>query len=299
VKEGARGPYLLADIKGQLANDQVAIVNAQNALDLSKLTLSQLLNIPYNKSLRLERDDTMIPAEIYHGNPEEIYAIAQKNLPIVKASELRIKSAEKGVKVEQSQFFPQIGLYGNLFSSFSSAAVINNPTGVTDVITENYVVVDNIRKQVISPQTNYTTENINFRNQMSNNVGSSFGIQAAIPLFNNFRTKYRIDQARVNVKIAETEKQNIELQLKQNIEQAHANMTASYNRYKAYLEQFTNYQESFRANEIRFNAGAINSVEYLTAKNNFDRATINLGQVRYEYLFRTKILDYYQGRLSL
>ena len=299
VKEGARGPYLLADLKGQLANDQVAIVNAQNALDLSKLTLSQLLNIPYNKSLQLERDDTMIPAEIYHGNPEEIYAIAQKNLPIVKASELRIKSAEKGVKVEQSQFFPQIGLYGNLFSSFSSAAVINNPTGVTDVITENYVVVDNIRKPVISPQTNYTTENINFRNQMSNNVGSSFGVQAAIPLFNNFRTKYRIDQARVNVKIAETEKQNIELQLKQNIEQAHANMTASYNRYKAYLEQFNNYQESFRANEIRFNTGVINSVEYLTAKNNFDRATINLGQVRYEYLFRTKILDYYQGRLSL
>jgi outer membrane protein len=299
VKEGARGPYLLADLKGQLANEQVAIINAQNSLDLAKLTLSQLLNIPYNKSLQLERDDTMIPVEIYHGNPEEIYAIAQKNLPVVKASELRIKSAEKGVKVEQSQFFPQIGLYGNLFSSFSSAAVINNPTGVTDVITENFVLVDNVRKPVISPKTNYTTENINYRTQMSNNVGSSFGIQAAIPLFNNFRTKYRIDQARVNVKIAETEKQNIELQLKQNIEQAHANMTASYNRYKAYLDQYNNYQESFRANEIRFNAGAINSVEYLTAKNNFDRATISLGQVRYEYLFRTKILDYYQGRLTL
>ncbi len=134
---------------------------------------------------------------------------------------------------------------------------------------------------------------------MRNNIGSSFGISAAIPLFNNLRTKYRIDQARVNVKTAETDKQVIELQLKQNIEQAHANMIASFNRYKAYLEQYNNYQESFRANEIRFNTGTINSVEYLTAKNNFDRATINLGQVRYEYLFRTKILDYYQGRLTL
>jgi outer membrane protein len=103
---------------------------------------------------------------------------------------------------------------------------------------------------------------------MSNNVGSNFGVQAAIPLFNNLRTKYRIDQARVNVKIAEADKQNIELQLRQNVEQAYANMTASFNRYKAYLEQFTNYQESFRANEIRFNTGAINSVDYLTAKNN-------------------------------
>lgn len=299
VKEGAVGLYLLADLKGQLANDQVAIVNAQNSLDLSRLTLCQLLNIPYNKSLQLERDDTMIPAEMYQGNPEEIYAIAQKNLAIMKATELRIKSAEKAVKVEQSQFFPQVALYGNLFSNYSSAAVINNPTGVTDVTTSNYVLVNNIKNPVISPQTNYTTEEINYFTQMGNNVGSSFGISAAIPLFNNLRTKYRIDQARVNVKTAETDKQVIELQLKQNIEQAHANMIASFNRYKAYLEQYNSYQESFRANEIRFNTGTINSVEYLTAKNNFDRATINLGQVRYEYLFRTKILDYYQGRLTL
>jgi outer membrane protein len=299
VKEGAVGLYLLADLKGQLANDQVSIVNAQNSLDLSRLTLSQLLNIPYNKSLQLERDDTMIPAEMYQGNPDEIYAIAQKNLAIMKATELRVKSAEKAVKVEQSQFFPQVALYGNLFSNYSSAAVINNPAGVTDVTTSNYVLVNNIKNPVISPQTNYTTEEIKYFTQMGNNVGSSFGVSAAIPLFNNLRTKYRIDQARVNVKTAETDKQVIELQLKQNIEQAHANMIASFNRYKAYQEQYDSYQESFRANEIRFNTGAINSVEYLTAKNNFDRATINLGQVRYEYLFRTKILDYYQGRLTL
>lgn len=299
VKEGARGPYLLADLKGQLANDQIAIINAQNSLDIAKLTLCQLLNIPYNKDLQLERDDTLIPAEIYQGNPEEIFATAKKNLAIVKASDLRVKSAEKAVSVEKSQFFPQIGLYGNLFSNYSSAAVINNPTSVTDVTTENYVLVNSIKNPVISPQTNYASEKIKYGTQMSNNVGSSFGIQAAIPLFNNLRTKYRTDQARINVKVAETEKQNIELQLRQNIEQAHANMTASYNRYKAYLEQYNNYQESFRANEIRFNTGAINSVDYLTAKNNLDRATINLAQVRYEYLFRTKILDYYQGRLTL
>lgn len=299
VKEGARGPYLLADLKGQLANDQIAIINAQNSLDLAKLSLSQLLNIPYNKDLQLERDNTMIPAEMYPGNPEEIFATAKKNLAIVKASELRVQSAEKAVTVEKSQFYPQIALYGNLFSNYSSAAVINNPTSVTDVTTENYVLINSIKNPVISPQTSYASEKIKYGTQMSNNVGSNFGVQAAIPLFNNLRTKYRIDQARVNVKIAEADKQNIELQLRQNVEQAYANMTASFNRYKAYLEQFTNYQESFRANEIRFNTGAINSVDYLTAKNNLDRATINLAQVRYEYLFRIKILDYYQGRLTL
>ena len=299
VKEGAVGAYLLADMKGQLANDQVAIVNASNSLELSKLNLCQLLNIPFNKALQLERNDVPMPAGIYPGNEAEIIQTALNNLALIKASDLRIKSAEKGIKVEQASYYPLIGLYGNLFSNYSSAATLNTPTTIVDQPTSDYVLVNNIKNPVISPVQNYTSENIKYGNQMKNNIGSSFGVAAQIPLFNNFRTRFRVAQAKVNLKTAEVERENTELQLKQNIEQAYANMTASFNRYKAYLDQHTNYQESFRANEIRFNAGTINSVEYLTAKNNLDRATINLTQVRYEYIFRTKILDYYQGKLVL
>jgi outer membrane protein len=133
---------------------------------------------------------------------------------------------------------------------------------------------------------------------MKNNIGSSFGVGATIPLFNNLRTKYRVEQARVVAKNAELEKQQIDLNLKQQVDQAYANMVASYNRYAAFQEQYNEYQESFRANEIRFNTGAINSFEYLSAKNNLDRARLSLTQVRYEYIFRTKILDYFQGVLS-
>ena len=299
VKEGAVGGYLLTDMKGQLSNDQVGIVNAANSLDISKLNLCQLLNIPFNKELQLERNDVPMPEGIYPGNEQEIIKTALNTLPIIKASDLRIKSAEKGIKVEQSAFYPQVGLYGNLFSSFSSAFTLNIPTTIVNQTTSNFVEVNNIKFPVIAPVQNYTYENIKYFTQMKNNVGSSFGVAAQIPLFNNFRTKYRVEQAKVNLKTAEVERENTELLLRQNIEQAYVNMTASFNRYKAYLDQFTNYQESFRANEIRFNAGTINSVEYLTAKNNLDRATINLTQVRYEYIFRTKILDYYQGKLVL
>jgi outer membrane protein len=299
VKEGAVGMYLLADMKGQLSNDNVGIVNAANSLELSKLNLCQLLNIPFNKELQLERNDVPMPAGMYQGSQEEIIKTALNNLALIKASDLRIQSAEKAIKVEQSSYYPQVGLYGNLFSNYSSAATLNTPTTVVDQVTNDYVVVNNIKNPVITPVQNYSSENIKYGNQMKNNVGSSFGIAAQIPLFNNFRTKNRVALAKVNLKSAEVDRENTELQLRQNIEQAYANMTASFNRYKAHLDQYTNYQESFRAYEIRFNAGTINSVEYLTAKNNFDRATINLTQVRYEYIFRTKILDYYQGKLVL
>jgi outer membrane protein len=299
VKEGAVGGYLLSDMKGQFSNDQIGIVNAANSLELSKLSLCQLLNIPFNKELQLERNDVPMPEGIYPGNEQEIIKTALNTLPIIKASDLRIKSAEKNVKVEQAAFYPLVGLYGNLFSSFSSAFTLNIPTTVVNQTTNDFVQVNNTKFPVISPVQNYTSENIKYGTQMKNNVGSSFGIAAQIPLFNNFRTRFRVEQARVNLKTAEVERENTELQLRQNIEQAYANMTAAFNRYKAYLDQYSNFKESFRAYEIRFNAGTINSVEYLTAKNNFDRAIISFTQVRYEYIFRTKILDYYQGKLVL
>jgi outer membrane protein len=73
-------------------------------------------------------------------------------------------------------------------------------------------------------------------------------------------------------------------------------MEASLNKYKALVDQVSAYTESFRAAEVRFNEGASTSVDYLIAKNNMDRANINLIIARYDYVLRTKILDYYQAK---
>lgn len=295
VKEGARGQYQLSDIRGQLANEQVAIVNAKNALDIAKITLCQLMNVPIDKNLKLDRTEAPFPGEMYADNVEQIYARA-KGLPMVRATELRVESAKKAVQVERGAISPRLGLYGNLFSNYSSAAERRTQTGVSDITTDNYVLVNNVKSQVIAPVPQFSSSSISYGSQMQNNIGSSFGIAASIPLFNNLRTKYRVDQARVNLKNAELDKQQVDLTLRQNIEQAYANMESSYNRYRAFEEQYKEYEESFRANEIRFNTGVINSFEYLTAKNNLDRARLNLTQVKYEYIFRTKILDYFQGK---
>lgn len=52
------------------------------------------------------------------------------------------------------------------------------------------------------------------------------------------------------------------------------------------------------ATEIRFNEGVIAADVYLIAKNNIDQANISLTISKYNYIFRTKILDYYQGNLK-
>jgi outer membrane protein len=72
-------------------------------------------------------------------------------------------------------------------------------------------------------------------------------------------------------------------------------MPLSFLRVLILLEQVNAYEESFKAAEISFNNGVGNSIDYLTAKNNLEKAQNNLIAAKYDYVLQTKILDYYQG----
>jgi outer membrane protein len=89
--------------------------------------------------------------------------------------------------------------------------------------------------------------------------------------------------------------ENTKLSFKQSIDQAYLNMESAYDRYFILEDQVTAYEKSFRVNEIRFNNGVSNIVEYITSKNNLDSARLNLSNAKFEYLLRVKILDYYRG----
>ena len=84
--------------------------------------------------------------------------------------------------------------------------------------------------------------------------------------------------------------------MQQDVEEAHINMSVAFNRYKSLIEQVNAYQRSFEAAEAKFNAGVGNSIDYLTVKNNLYRSNNNLIAAKYDYILRTKILDYYQGK---
>ena len=75
--------------------------------------------------------------------------------------------------------------------------------------------------------------------------------------------------------------------------------TGSHKRYIPLLQQVSDFGEAFRGAEVRYNEGVSTQVDYLIAKTNVDRARINLIYAKYDYIFQTKILDYYQGKLIL
>jgi len=54
-------------------------------------------------------------------------------------------------------------------------------------------------------------------------------------------------------------------------------------------------EESFRYTEQKYNVGMVTSVDYNTAKNQLTRAQSDLLQAKYEYIFTTKVLEFYRG----
>lgn len=297
-EKGATASFMLSDMKGQLAADDLTLVNNYNALQTAKLELAQLMNIPFEKDMKLERLPEAALLEQYATGTEEIYNNSLTNLAQVKAVDLRVKSAEKGVHAAKGSYYPSVIFQGNVVTNYSSVSNTQIPGVLIEEATGDYVTIGGIKTPVMTENQRYTSRPISYNSQFSNNIGTYFGVRVSVPIFNNLQVHTNVRRAKLVAKNAAYEADYTKLILRQSIERAHQDMLASYERYRVLQQQVVDYKESFRSAEIRFNLGSIVSTEYLLTKNNYDRALINLKQVWYEYIFRTRILDFYQGKLS-
>jgi outer membrane protein len=298
LNDGAIKPSDVSDMKGQLANDQLAVLRGINAVESAKLSLCQLMNIPYEKSMQLEKIDPAAYLANYEQSPGEIYETALKQFAQVRAAELRTRSFESAVKVARGQLFPRLSLNGSVNTNYSSAASQNTLINTTDVQTTNYVIINGNNSPVFAKQNNFKSDKIRYSKQLNNNVFSSVSLNLSIPLFNNLFQRNRVKLAKLDVINQTLNEQTVKTGLQQDIERAHLNMATAFESYKTLITQVNAYKESFRAAEIRFNEGVGNSIDYLIAKNNLDRANSNLIIARYDYVLKTKILDYYQGKAT-
>jgi outer membrane protein len=298
-KDGAIAPYQLADLSGQLSNDSLSIINNINNLEAAKVVLAQYMNVPYQKTQTFEPLNAEQLSSFYNNNPDAIYEAALQQLSLTKASAMRTKSAAKGVSVARGYLYPTLSFNAYLYTNYSSAASKSVFVDSARVATNDYVNLQNGSKlYVFTNQMNYRSEKINYRDQFKNNYNSAFTLGLQIPIFSNWVARNRIALAKIDLKNAELVEQTTRIQLKQSVEQAFFNTTASFNRYHTLQNQVNAYTESFKATEVKFNAGVGNSVDYTVAKNKLDAANINLISARYDYILRMKILDYYQGKLT-
>ena len=295
-REGAIAPAILYDLRGQLATDELNEINTKNNLETSKLTLARLMNIDYTSSMQVEKLPAGTDLALYADQPGVIYDLASQGLSLVKAADLRKQVAAKELSAAKGSRLPAVFLNAGLGTNYSSAASTLDIVNTTDVTTNDYVMVSGTKVPVISPQSQYRNNKITYFDQWKNNFNSGISVGLRIPLLNGAQARSRIDIALIQQNRVAFESTTIKTQLKQNIQESHLNMTTAYERYLKLQQQVQDFTESFRAAEVRFLAGVGTSVDYIIAKNNLERARGNLVAAKYDYLLRTKVLDFYQAK---
>jgi outer membrane protein len=293
-REGAISPPQLYDMLGQLKDNELAVVTNLANLQSARLTLTQVMNIPYDPQIRVEQismEDLLNQSTL---SASEIFNEATRRLAIVKAAELRKKSAEAGIKAVRGELFPTVVLSGNLNTNYSSIATRDILENTVEIPSSDYVLVNGAKTPVIRNVNNFNTFRIGYFDQLENNIFSNVNLGVRIPIFNSFQARNRIKLAKIELRNVELNQQSINLQLRQEVDQAYVNMNNAWERYRVSREQVAAYAESFRAAEIRFNAGVGNAIDYLIAKNNLDRANANLVIAQYDYILRKKVLEFYQ-----
>lgn len=294
-KEEVGNPADYTDMKGQYANDEVAIVNANNALKLAVSNLIALMNLDTVFEQSFEDVFGLVPSKIYPFSATDVYNDALRNLATFKSKELKIDAADSGINIAKSNYFPEISFFGQLNTNYSSVAQLFTVAGSSVTETGDFVTIVNQDHPVLRNQRTLEGHRISYNNQFGSNLNSVVGISVKMPLFNGFKAKREVLLQKIVLEESKVELENTKLLLKQSIENAYNNMESAYNRYQIVLNQVIAFEESFRINEVRFNNGVSNIVEYITSKNSMDNANLNLNNTKYEYLLRVKILDYYRG----
>jgi outer membrane protein len=264
-EQGAIRPSELSDIKGQWMNDQLAIVNAKQAMETARLALAQLMNRPYDPAMTIARLDTAAFKRSYELPLAQVLSESSGNFPGLRAATLRVQSSQYAIRAARGARMPTLTFGGGLATAYSSTA--HDANG----------------------KTSYNT-------QLQNNLSTTVGMGLSVPIFNRLQGRTRVRLAEIDWKRSIVQEQQASLQLQQQVEGAWLTMIQARDRLTFLQEQVAAYTDSYAGAETRYKAGVGTSIDYLTAKDRLDRARINLIMARYDLELRKQVLDYFRGK---
>jgi outer membrane protein len=300
VDAGSAPQGSLYDIEAQYAREELAQVDADNQVILSYLALKQLLRLPGDFDMQI-----VIPSKfdsaalVLPTSLDMVIQTAYDTYPSIKSNEYALLSAEKQISISNSAMIPRLNFSGSLGTGYSGNAT--NVTGYTLNGTNPIgYVQSNPSDIVVAPNYSPETETQNFGDQVSGNFNQSLGLSLSIPIFNKMNNRANVNRAKVNYAIQENGLEKEKQKVRQDIERAYADASAAFKKYKSTEKGLKSLNEAFNYAQKRFDVGMINAVDYNVAKTNLYRAQSDLIKAKFDYIFRIKILDFYQGKsLSL
>ncbi|MDA0941038.1 MAG: TolC family protein [Bacteroidetes bacterium] len=303
VNAGAAAESDLYDVLAQQASDVSSVVAAENGVTLAKLALAQLLQLSGDDADALDvapPSDDLLETTQLPLSADAAVAFARNAFPDMKAAELQVTDAYLGLDLAKAQRMPRVAMSYSLGSGFSQ----NRQTMVGTPDTTLYFIETNDPMfSLVYPDVNMdnvTFETMSFQDQFTNNLNQSIFFSLSVPIFNNFGIHTNIERAEVDVLSAKLAKDQTEQALTQTVEQAYADARAAQRTFEANDRALEAAQLALTNAEARFEAGAISALEYADARTRLDNARINALRTQYDFVFKTRILDFYLGRpLSL
>lgn len=276
VAAGSLPEVNLLQVEAQLASDQASITDAKNAEDIALLLLRIALQLE-EENFEVEAPAIdQIPLEtVLADSPESIYNFALLNQPVIKSAQSRVVAAQFREKIAKGALSPSLNLGASLSTSYFS----RDADSYFDTATLE------LKKKSVP-----------FNEQLDRYFRKNVGITLSVPIFNGWQLMTNKANAKIQVHQQSLQLDAARWQLKQDIYQAHANARSQANAYLARKKSYEAAQKAFEATDKRYTAGLLNNFEYQQSKAAMLNAQSELLRARYNYVFRLKVLDFYQGK---
>jgi len=260
----ARGNLL--DIEAQAAREELQLITLQNQLAISLLTLAQLLELPSAESFEIEIPEISVAPVAFESNPDSIYSVAEKIRPEVLGAEYKLRGAEYDLAIAKGGRSPQISFGASWNTAYSDNRI--------DLV---------------------TLEPYDFKTQLDINRNAAVGFSLNIPILNGWMVNTQIKNSRLGIENSRYALENTKKQLYKNIQQAYTDATGALKRYYSSQKAVSSMEEAFRYAEQKLDVGLVTAVDYNQSKTQLLNAQSEMAQAKYEYVFKTKVLDFYKG----
>lgn len=260
------GMVASADVSAQeatLAQSRVSATQAENNVALAILDLTQLLELPSPEGFHIARPSVEGLETVMLMDPEAIYAEAVQFKPAVKAEEIRLDQALKSIDLAKDSFLPSLSLSGGLGTNYYTSSGFPSA---------------------------------GFSSQLKNNFSQYIGLNLSVPIFSHFSNRNQVRNAKLQYSNQEIMLDNSRKTLYKEIQQAYYYAVGSQEKYRSSQVAAASAEDAFELAQAKYENGKSGITEFNEAKGRYMSAASNLVQARYEYLYQSKILDFYRGR---
>ena len=242
------------------ATQQQQIISTENALLISKIALCQTLLLEEYATFDISDEIIDLPmSNVTNETQEAILTKAKESVKDVKIAMSNVDIAKKDVSISRSSYLPTLsGFFGY-----------------------------NTRWAESTP--------FNFADQLSLFDGTAIGLQLNVPILNGFATRGRVQRAKINQERSEFQLKQAELDLERNVYQAYNDVINAKKSFEAAQKTLEARKQSFNFSKERFDVGLMNSFDFSQASFAYENAQSEVLRTKYDYIFRTKILEFYFG----